>query len=398
MNEVQTLDQTYHIRLYKRQPLTLVRGEGAHVWDDTGRRYIDALGGIAVNAVGHCHPKVVEAIRDQAGRLIHVSNIYTTQPQARLAKRLVDLTPLDRVLFCNSGTEAIEGALKLVRRYQYRNNKSGKIIAMEGCFHGRTLGAIAMGKAKYQEGFQPLPEGFVRVPFNDARALESAVDEHTLAVFIEPVQGEGGIHVADTSFLQAARDLCDNYGALLVFDEIQCGFGRTGTFLACEHSGVRPDIVTLAKGLGGGFPIGALLATEEVSHGFDYGMHGTTFGGNPLACRAGLAAIDALLEDHLMDRAAENGTWLIRRLEEAAQTENAIREVRGSGLMIGVELTFPGAHLVDTMREEGILINCTSENVIRLVPPLMISREDLETVVETLLHAIKKEQALQHAR
>ena len=397
MNEVQTLDQNYHFQLYKRQPLTLVRGEGAHVWDDNGRQYIDALAGIAVNNVGHCHPRVVEAIRDQVGKLIHVSNLYTTIPQAHLAKRVVELTPLDRVFFCNSGTEAIEGAIKLVRRYHFKKGKTGKILAMEGCFHGRSLGAISMGKAKYQEGYQPLPEGFQRIPFNDLDALKNAVDDDTLAVFLEPVQGEGGINIVDKEYIQTARKLCNQYGALLVFDEIQCGFGRTGKFLASEHFDVTPDVVTLAKGLGGGFPIGAVLATEEASKAFDYGSHGTTFGGNALACRAGLAAIDALIEDNLMDKATENGLWFMNRLREAADGD-AIREVRGIGLMIGVELTFPGASVIDNMREEGVLANCTSGNVIRLVPPLVIDRDDLETVVNVLMNAIKKEQAVQHAK
>ncbi|HKI45172.1 MAG TPA: aspartate aminotransferase family protein, partial [Balneolales bacterium] len=326
MNEVQTLDQTYHFQLYKRQPITLVRGEGAHVWDEGGRQYLDALAGIAVNNVGHCHPRVVEAIRDQAGKLIHVSNLYTTPPQANLAKRLVDLTSLDRVFFCNSGTEAVEGVIKLVRRYQYLKGKSGKILAMEGCFHGRSLGAISMGKAKYQEGYQPLPEGFQRIPFNNLEALKDTVGEDTLAIFLEPIQGEGGIHIVNSEYIQTARELCDQYGALLVFDEIQCGFGRTGKFLASEHFGVKPDVVTLAKGLGGGFPIGAVLATEDVSKAFTYGSHGTTFGGNALACSAGLAAIDALFEDHLMTKATENGEWFMGRLKEAASVEGAIRE------------------------------------------------------------------------
>ncbi len=398
MNEVQTLDQKYHFKLYKRQPITLVRGEGVHVWDDAGRQYLDALAGIAVNNVGHCHPRVVEAVRDQAGKLMHVSNLYTTPPQSHLAKRIVELTPMDRVFFCNSGTEAVEGAIKLVRRYSYKKRKTGKILAMEGCFHGRSLGAIAMGKAKYQEGYQPLPEGFQRIPFNDLDALKEALNEDVIGVFMEPIQGEGGINIANQEYIMAVRELCDQHDALLVFDEIQCGFGRTGKFLASEHFDVKPDVVTLAKGLGGGFPIGAVLATEEASTAFDYGSHGTTFGGNALACRAALAAIDALFEDHLMTKAQENGEWLVSRLKEAMSVEGAIQEVRGIGLMIGVELAFPGASVVDNMREEGVLANCTSENVIRIVPPLVIGHDDLETIVDVLLHAIKKEQAVQHAK
>jgi len=398
MNEVQTLDQTYHFQLYKRQPITLVRGEGVHVWDESGRQYLDALAGIAVNNVGHCHPRVVEAIRDQAGKLMHVSNLYTTPPQANLAKRLVDLTPLDRVFFCNSGTEAIEGAIKLVRRYNYQKGKTGKILAMEGCFHGRSLGAIAMGKAKYQEGYQPLPEGFQQIPFNDLDALKEAFTDDVIGVFMEPIQGEGGINIANQEYITAVRELCNQHDALLVFDEIQCGFGRTGKFLASEHFNVVPDVVTLAKGLGGGFPIGAVLAKEDVASAFTYGSHGTTFGGNALACRAGLAAIDALFEDHLMTKAQESGEWLISRLKEAMPVEGAIKEVRGIGLMIGVELAFPGASVVDTMREKGVLANCTSENVIRIVPPIVIEHDDLETIVDVLLHAINKEQAVQHAK
>lgn len=395
MDKSQSIDKEYHFNLYKRIPLTLVRAKGNRVWDSEGREYIDALAGIAVNNVGHCHPKVVEAVRDQVGKLMHVSNFYVTEPQAQLEKRLVDLSPFDRIFFCNSGTEAIEGAIKLSRRYAHLHDKSGPIISMEGCFHGRSLAAIATGKPKYQEGFEPMPEGFTNVPFNDFEALEKKAVPGTTAILIEPVQGEGGVNVADKEFLEKVRLLCDERGILLIFDEIQCGIGRTGTFFAHEQFGIVPDIITLAKGLGGGFPIGAVMAKEDVAEALSYGNHGTTFGGNPLACRAALAAINALFEEDMMSVARENGQWLLEELKNMAGNEPAIRNVRGIGLMIGVELDFPGQDVVADMMENGVLSNCASGNVIRIVPPLNTPREDLETILNVLQKAIAHAKKLQ---
>lgn len=390
MDTSQILDKKYHFNLYKRQPLTLVKGQGSRVWDSEGNEYIDALAGIAVNSVGHCHPKVVEAVQEQASQLIHVSNFYTTEPQSKLSQRLVELSALDRVFFCNSGTEAVEGALKLARKYGHKHGKEGNIISMQGCFHGRTLGAIATGKTKYQKGFEPMPNGFTQIPFNDFDALKNAADDQTLAILIEPIQGEGGIRPANAEFLKEVRAFCDEQNILLIFDEIQCGVGRTGSFYAYENYDVVPDILTMAKGLGGGVPIGAVLAREDVAASFEYGNHGTTFGGNPLACRAALATIDAIFEFDMLKSARENGKWLLDKLQEAAKKENAINEVRGIGLMIGVEMTYECPDIVDYMRENGILSNCASGNVIRLVPPLNIPREDLEKVFDVLIKAIEE--------
>lgn len=390
MDTSQKLDKKYHFDLYNRQPLTLVKGKGSRVWDSDGKEYIDALAGIAVNNVGHCHPKVVAAIQEQAAELIHVSNFYTTEPQSQLAQRLVELSELDRVFFCNSGTEAVEGALKLARKYGHNHNKEGNIISMEGCFHGRTLGSIATGKRKYQQGFDPMPSGFLQVPFNDFDAIEKAADDQTLAVLIEPVQGEGGIQPVNAEYIKKVRKFCTDNNILLIFDEIQCGAGRTGRYFAYENFDVVPDILTMAKGLGGGVPIGAVLAREDVASAFEHGNHGTTFGGNPLACHAALATINAIHDEDMLTSARENGSWLMERLQETAQTEDAITEVRGIGLMIGVEMSYPCADIVDYMRENGILSNCASGNVVRIVPPLNIPRKDLQTFLKVLIKAIEK--------
>lgn len=390
MNEAQKLDDKYHFKLYRRYPITLVRGHGSHVWDIDGKEYIDALAGIAVNNVGHTHPKVTKALHDQIDQLVHVSNFYTTEPQSMLAKRLVELSDLDRVFFCNSGTESIEGAIKLARRYGHQNGKSGSIISMEGCFHGRTLAAIATGKAKYQEGFEPIPEGFEQVPFNDFDAIKKTANDQTVAIIVEPVQGEGGVNVANKEFLQQVRGFCTEHNILLIFDEVQCGVGRTGYFFAYENFGVVPDILTLAKGLGGGVPIGAVLAKESVANALSYGTHGTTFGGNPLACRSALATIDAIHEENMLEMSRENGQWLRNQLVEAAKDIPSIKEIRGLGLMIGVEIDHPCADEVRFMMEHGVLANCASGNVIRLVPPLNISREDLTIVLQTIIDALKE--------
>lgn len=388
MNKAQELDDKYHFKMYKRYPVTLKKGRGSHVWDTEDNEYIDALAGIAVNNVGYSHPKVTHALHEQIDRLIHVSNFYTTEVQSRLSECLVELSDLDRVFFCNSGTESIEGALKLSRKYGHEHNKKGSVISMEGCFHGRTIAAIATGKEKYQQGFEPMPKGFDKVPFNDITALEAKIDDQTVAVLIEPVQGEGGVVPARADYLQKARELCDKHGALLIFDEVQCGVGRTGKFFAYENFNVIPDIITLAKGLGGGVPIGAVLAKEHVAKSLSFGNHGTTFGGNPLACRAALATIDVILNEHLLEMATENGRWLINKLSEATRDIPAVKEVRGIGLMIGVEMKDPCADIVTYMMKHGVLGNCASGNVVRLVPPLNTPKEDLEIIFNTLIDAI----------
>ncbi|MHC1581315.1 acetylornithine transaminase [Methanopyrus sp.] len=372
--------------VYSRFPVTLVRGEGARVWDDRGREYIDLVAGIAVNVLGHCHPAVVEAITEQASRLIHCSNLYYNEPQAEAAKLLAETAPgdLNRVFFCNSGTESMECAIKLARKCTGRT----KFIAFEHGFHGRTLGSLsATWKPEFREPFEPLVPGFEHVPYGDLDAVEEAIDEDTAGVIVEPVQGEGGVRVPPEGFLRGLRELCDEYGALLIVDEVQTGMGRTGRFFAFEHEGIVPDIVCLAKGLGGGVPVGATIAREEVAEAFEPGDHGSTFGGNPLACAAVVAAVRTVLEENLPEAAARKGE---RALELLSEAEDHVVEVRGRGLMIGVEVG-DGDRAEEIAREmvdRGVLVNVTSGDVIRLVPPLVITEEELETALTRLVDAI----------
>jgi len=380
----------YHFDLYKRYPVTLVKGYGCKAVDSEGREYIDALAGIAVNSTGHCHPKVVKAIQEQAAKLIHCSNFYYNKPQSQLAKMLVKASGLDKAFFCNSGAEAIEGSVKLARKYAHNKGKSGPIISMTGCFHGRTIGAIAMGKRKYQKGFDPMPEGFKQIEFNNTNALKNSVNDETVAVIMETIQGEGGIHVVHPEFLTTARALCNQHDALLILDEVQCGIGRTGKMFAYQHYEVEPDIVASAKALGGGFPIGAVLAKEQAAEAFDHGNHGTTYGGNPLACAAAAASLQAIKDENLMQYATEMGEYLKNRMRAVAQNWDAITDVRGMGLMVGIELNFPGAKVARDMLNRGVLSNCASNNVMRLVPPLIITKEELDLVIEALIESIKK--------
>ncbi|MEX2368652.1 MAG: acetylornithine/succinylornithine family transaminase, partial [Balneolaceae bacterium] len=340
--------------------------------------------------VGHCHPKVVEAIREQAEKLIHISNLYYSEPQSRLAELLTDLSGMDRAFFCNSGAEAVEAALKLARKYGKKKNKNGSVISMDNCFHGRTLGTISLGKEKYRKGFDPLLPGVDHVAVNDLEALRSRMDDETLAVIIEPVQGEGGVIPVDYGFLKGARELCDQHEALLIFDEIQCGLARTGKMFAWMHYDVKPDILCTAKALGGGFPIGATLASDEAASAFSHGEHGTTFGGNPLACAAALAALSVIRDEDLATQAREKGDYMMNEIRERTTGWESVREVRGIGLMIGVDLTFKGAPVVDKMLEKGVLSNCASDTVMRLLPPLVIGYEDIDTVIDTLLDSIRE--------
>jgi acetylornithine/N-succinyldiaminopimelate aminotransferase len=384
----QQLDLQYYLPVYKRFPLTLVRGEGAYVWDDQGKKYLDLLAGIAVNSLGHCHPGIVKAVQEQAGRLMHVSNFFVNEPQAQLSKRLVELSGLSRVFFANSGAEAVEGAIKLARKYASTHGRGGTILSVGGSFHGRTLGTIAAGKRKYQQGFDPIPGGFQQLPFHDMDAIKSHLDESVAAVMVEPVQGEGGVRPHSPEFLRDLRKLCDEAGALLIFDEVQCGIGRTGSWFAFQNYGVTPDVLALAKALGGGFPIGAVMCTENVSEAIDYGDHGTTFGGNPLACAAALATLDGIADEDLLSQAKEKGCRAMRRFHEAAAHNPAIVDVRGKGLMIGVELSYPGKEMVLALLEEGIIANCTADTVIRLVPPLNIPDEAWDAAVEKIIEMI----------
>ncbi|MDT8323096.1 MAG: aspartate aminotransferase family protein [Bacteroidota bacterium] len=382
------LDKQYHLQTYNRIPVAFSHGKGARVWDVEGREYIDALAGIAVNCLGHCHPAVVDAVREQAGRLIHISNYFVSEPQVRLAQLLVDVSGMERVFFANSGTESIEGAFKFARKSAHARGRGGGIIAMEQSFHGRTLAAIATGGERMQRGFGPIPPGFSRVPFNDLAAVEAAITDDTAAVVVEPVQGEGGIHVANADFLSGLRALCDRTGALLIFDEIQCGIARTGKMFAKDVFGVQPDIMTLAKGLGGGIPIGAILCRERVAEAMEFGDHGTTFGGNPLATAAALATMRTLIAENFAEEAQRKGAWLRAELEKLKETHDSVREVRGLGLMLGVEFSFPTKPLMLAMLERGVLANATADNVLRLVPPLVITEEEMRVVVEVISAAI----------
>ncbi|MEX0944721.1 MAG: aspartate aminotransferase family protein [Balneolaceae bacterium] len=379
----------YHFDLYGRYPIAIVKGKGSLVWDDERNEYIDALAGIAVNSLGHCHPAIVKTIQKQAAKLMHVSNFYYNEPQSNLAEKLVEVSGLDRVFFCNSGAEAVEGAIKLTRKVAYKKGKTGVILFMTNSFHGRTLGTIAMGKDKYQDGFGPIPAGFNRIPFNDVKALENSVDEDVIGIIIETIQGEGGIVEVSPEFLTTARNLCDKFDIPLILDEIQCGIARTGKMFAYQHYDVKPDIVTMAKALGSGFPIGAVAATEKVASAFEHGNHGTTFGGNPLACATALETIRIIENENVCEMARVRGQYLMTRINDLSTNWNSIKEVRGKGLMIGVELAFPGAPVVNEMLKRGVLSNCASNTVIRILPSLLITKEEIDKIVEVLVESIK---------
>jgi len=360
---------------YGRQDVLLVRGLGARLWDSDGREYLDFVAGIAVNNVGHCHPKVVQAIQSQAERLIHTSNLYYTENQVLLAEALKALTGMDRAYFCNSGAESVEAALKLVRRLTGRSG----IVAAERAFHGRTLGALgATFKSAYREPFRPLAEAAF-VPYNDIEALKAAVTAQTAAVILEPVQGEAGVYLADAEYLQAARQICDDRKALLIFDEVQTGFGRTGKWFAKEHSGVMPDIMTLAKALAGGLPMGAMLAHGSAAEGFSKGDHGSTFAGGPLISAAALAVIEVIKEERLVERSAEMGEYLRGKLKALAP-----REIRGLGLMVGVDLGADCKALVEKALSQGAILNNTAEHTLRLIPPLVVGRAEIDQVVKII--------------
>jgi acetylornithine/N-succinyldiaminopimelate aminotransferase len=385
--KIQNIYKDNHFNLYRRFSLNLIKGEGVTVFDDEGKEYIDALAGIAVNSVGHCHPNVVRAIQEQASQLMHISNLYYNAPQSSLSHLLTQISGMDKVLFCNSGLEANEAALKIARKYGASRKKQGNIISFEKCFHGRSIGTIAMGQEQYQEGFHPMPAGFMQLPYNDLTALDTIPGE-TIAIFVECIQGEGGIRVASADFMQKLANICQKHDILLIIDEIQTGVGRTGSMFAFEQYDIKPDIITLAKGLGGGMPIGAVLAREEIANILQPGNHGTTFGGNPLACAAALATIKTILEEDLIAKAKENGEYIKANLNVLASETDEIIEVRGTGLMIGIEFTFPCRDLAAKMLELGVLVSCTANNVIRIVPPLIIEKPELDKVVEVLAEAL----------
>ena len=385
-SEIIARDTESYLPVFSRYPIVLDHGDGSYVWDLNGRKYLDALGGIAVNVLGHNYAPLVNAIADQARRLIHVSNLYYTEPQADAAAKLSELTGGGKVFFGNSGAEANEGAIKAARKYAHtiRSEKS-QIITALGSFHGRTLATLtATGQEKFHKGFEPLPQGFDYVPYNDIAALEARMNENTAAVMLEPIQGEGGVRTPADGYLQQVRALCDQYDALLIFDEIQTGMGRTGTFYAYEMYGVTPDIVTLAKGLAGGVPIGAFIVTEKVAAAFHAGDHGSTFGGNPLACAAANVVLDVIADDAFLSRVKAVGTHFKQKLEDLRKKYPAyIVDVRGTGLILGMEMqkNEVAAAIARRMLEQGVIINCTAGNVLRFIPPLIFTKNEVDELV-----------------
>ncbi len=384
---LQELDKKYYLPTFKRYPITLIKGEGSRVWDDEGREYLDALAGIAVNSLGHKNPTVVNAIKDQADKLLHISNFYLSEPQALLSEKLVKLSGLDRVFFGNSGAEAVEGAVKLARKYSHTKRDAGDVISLTGCFHGRTLATIAMGKKKMQEGFEPMPGGFKQAEFNNLESVKASADDKTAAVIVEPIQGEGGIVPATKEFLQGLRDFCDEKDIVLIFDEIQCGIGRTGYIFAKDFYGVQPDILTSAKALGGGVPISAILCNQKIASAIQPGDHGTTFGGNPLATAAALATLSEIEKEDFLEEVKEKGKWFVEKIKEKDPRSVGMKEIRGMGLMLGIVFEFETKTLVQNMMELGVLANATAENVLRIVPPLTISKDELQKVIDVIFKA-----------
>ena len=380
--ELIEIEDNYFINTFTRQPIVLDHGEGVKVWDKDGNEYIDMFAGIAVNALGHNHPKLVKAIQDQAEKLIHVSSIYYNEPALIYAKRLIELTSFDRIFYANSGAEANEGAIKLAVKY---TGKSEVISTVES-FHGRTIMTLAAtGHEHYHEPFKAiLPKGFINVPYNDIEAIKEAITENTAAIIVEPIQGEGGVNIPDINYLKEIQKICKENNIVFIVDEVQTGFGRCGTLFAHELFDVKPDIMTMAKGIGGGVPMGGILATEEVAGAFVPGDHGTTFGGGPLVCAAANATLDTIIDDDLLVNSKVMGQYLKDELDKIKENHDIIKEVRGCGLMVGIELTEPGAEYVDKLREKGFLINCTADKVLRLVPPLIIKKEEMDQFVKAL--------------
>lgn len=378
---------------YGRIPVAFARGERVWVWDESGRKYLDALAGIAVSTLGHAHPKLVRVIAEQASRLIHVSNLYRIAEQEKLADKLAAISGMDNVFFCNSGCEANEAAIKIARLYGHRKGiDSPSIVVMDKAFHGRTLATLsATGNRKVQKGFEPLVAGFVRVPFNDIEAVRqvAAHDRSVVAVLVEPIQGEGGINISTMQYLRDLRELCDRQGWLLMVDEVQCGLGRTGKWFVYQHAGILPDVMPLAKGLGSGVPIGACLARGAAAQVFQPGNHGSTFGGNPLACAAALATLDIIEEEGLIGNAGRIGGLILAGLREGLAGLPGVVEVRGHGLMIGIELDRPCGDLVNGALEQGLLINVTMDTVIRLLPPLIINEQEARQVLSILVPLVR---------
>lgn len=379
--------ENYVMHTYKRWPVKIVKGKGSTVEDDKGKKYLDLFPGWGVSALGHCHPRVVKAIITQSPRLLHLPNNYYNEWQGELAEKLVKLSlSRGKAFFCNSGAEANEAAIKLARRYgNAQSPRRFEIVTMENAFHGRTLATItATGQKKYQEGFQPLVRGFKQVKFNDLRAIKKAITSRTCAVLIEPIQGEGGVWVAHREYLKGLRQLCSQKKVLLILDEVQTGMGRTGKMFAYQWSGIKPDIITLAKALAGGLPAGAMIARDEVAKYFTPGAHASTFGGSPVVCRAALAVLEAIEKENLLENAKRMGEYLKKRLQCLQSKYEFIKEIRGRGLMLGMELTIPGDKIVEQCLKKGLLINCTHERILRFLPPMEITRKEIDKAIRIL--------------
>jgi acetylornithine/N-succinyldiaminopimelate aminotransferase len=389
MNSTEWINKAdkYIMKTYGRYPLVPVKGEGCYLWDADGRKYLDFLAGVAVNNLGHCHPRVVAALQKQAGELIHCSNYYHIPQQIELAELLCSHSFADRAFFCNSGAEANEAAIKLARKYSREKFGADRyeIITALSSFHGRTMATVsATGQEKVQRFFDPLLHGFKHVPFNDAAALRGAVSPATCAVMLEPIQGEGGIVVPSIEYMREVRRICDENNLILIFDEVQVGIGRTGKLFAHEHFDIAPDIMTLAKALAGGAPVGTMLAREELAESFGPGTHGSTFGGNPLVTAAGVAVVRAVLEDGFLENTVEMGKYLTEKLESLKSRFSFIVDVRGIGLMIGMELSIPGGDIVKEALAMGLLLNVAQERVMRFVPPLIVGKAEIDDMLEIL--------------
>ena len=389
MNEkkIMALADQHIMNTYRRVPIALVKGEGAKLWDASGREYLDFVAGIAVCNLGHSHPKVVKAIKKQAKELMHVSNLYYTKPQGEVAALLTKHSFADKAFFCNSGAEANEAAIKLARKYAHENLGADQfeLITMKDSFHGRTMATItATGQEKFQFGFTPLLDGFTYAPFNDPAALEAAISPRTCGIMLEPIQGEGGVIIPDDGYLANVREICNRHKILMIVDEVQTGIGRTGKLFAYEYSGVKPDIMTLAKALGNGFPVGAMLATDEAARAFSPGNHASTFGGNLLAMAAVKATLETLIKDGVLDHCQRMGNYFLAKLQDLKARHALISEVRGRGLMLACSLTIDGADIVTSCQEKGLLINCTGGKTLRFVPPLIVEEKDIDAAISIL--------------
>ena len=391
--KIALLTKKHVAQTYGRYPIALIRGQGTKVWDKNGNQYLDFVSGLAVNNLGHCHPTVVSAIQKQAKTLLHVSNLYHIEPQSQLAELLTSSCFAEKIFFCNSGTEAIEAAIKLARKFSsdQGNPERTEIITMNNSFHGRTMGALsATAQKNYHTGFNPLLPGFKYVPFNNLPAIKKAISKKTCAILVEPIQGEGGVNVPEQTYLKDLKSLCQKKGILLIFDEVQTGFGRTGKLFAHELFKTKPDIMTLAKALGGGMAIGAMAATNRIMKSFVPGTHASTFGGNPLTCSAALASLKVITKKGFLKKTSDTGKYFLKCLENLAYQHSIIKEVRGKGMILAIELYKPGNEIVMDCMKNGFLINCIKQNVLRFLPPLNVTKKDIDRLIPVLSDGINK--------